>query len=187
MRISKRKGDPEQLLGFFRHGKLLVLINRDDYFQTGFVIPKGGIEIAKQRGLPALHRKIVSLAPFLEERIAELDDWSKIKLLTVQINRLNCWCREGLLCIGDNAHAMSPAGGVGINLALQDAIAAANLLATKLRAGPVSVADLKKVQERREWPTRLIQAMQTFIHRRVVTGRESKSGDSLPILLRLFQ
>ena len=187
MHISKRKGDPEQLFGFFRHGKLLVLIDRDEYYQAGFVIPKGGIEIAKQRGLPALHREIVSLAPFLEDRIAELDDWSKIKLLTVQINRLNCWCREGLLCIGDNAHAMSPAGGVGINLALQDAIAAANLLATKLQTGSVSVADLRKVQERREWPTRLIQAMQTFIHRRVVTGRESKTGESLPIIVRLLQ
>ena len=187
MHISKRKGDPEQLFGFFRHGKLLVLIDRDEYYQAGFVIPKGGIEIAKQRGLPALHREIVSLAPFLEDRIAELDDWSKIKLLTVQINRLNCWCREGLLCIGDNAHAMSPAGGVGINLALQDAIAAANLLAAKLRTGPVSVGDLKKVQERREWPTRLIQAMQTFIHRNVVTGRESKAGESLPMIVRLLQ
>jgi 2-polyprenyl-6-methoxyphenol hydroxylase-like FAD-dependent oxidoreductase len=187
MHISKREGDPEQLFGFFRHGKLLVLIDRDEYYQAGFVIPKGGIEIAKQRGLPALHREIVSLASFLEDRITELDDWSKIKLLTVQINRLNCWCREGLLCIGDNAHAMSPAGGVGINLALQDAIATANLLATKLRAGPVSVTDLKKVQGRREWPTRLIQAMQTFIHRNVVTGSESKAGDSLPIIVRLLQ
>jgi 2-polyprenyl-6-methoxyphenol hydroxylase-like FAD-dependent oxidoreductase len=187
MHISKREGDPEQLFGFFRHGKLLVLINRDEYYQAGFVIPKGGIEIAKERGLPALHREIVSLAPFLEDRIAELDDWSKIKLLTVQINRLKKWCREGLLCIGDNAHAMSPAGGVGINLALQDAVATANLLATKLKAGPVSLSDLEQVQKRREWPTRLIQGMQTFIHRRVVTGRESKAGDSLPILVRLLQ
>jgi len=187
MHISKRQGDPEQLFGFFRHGKLLVLIDRGEYYQSGFVIPKGGIETAKQLGLPALHREIVSLAPFLKDRIAELDDWSKIKLLTVQINRLDCWCREGLLCIGDNAHAMSPAGGVGINLALQDAIATANLLAAKLRTGPVSVTDLKKIQQRREWPTRLIQAMQTFIHRRVVTGRESKAGESLPIIVRLLQ
>ena len=187
MRISKREGDPEQLLGFFRHGKLLVLINRDDYFQTGFVIPKGGIETAKERGLPALHREIVSLAPFLEDRIGELDDWSKIKLLTVQINRLKKWCREGLLCIGDNAHAMSPAGGVGINLALQDAVATANLLAVKLQYGPVSLSEMEQVQKRREWPTRLIQAMQAFIHRNVVTGRESKSIDSLPFPIRLLQ
>src|SRR5207253_10488084 len=163
------------------------LIDRGNYYQAGFVIPKGGIEIAKQRGLSALHSEIVALAPFLKDRITELDDWSKIKLLTVQINRLRKWAREGLLCIGDSAHAMSPAGGVGINLALQDAVATANLLAAKLREGPVSLADLEQVQKRREWPTRLIQAMQAFIHRHVVTGRESKAGDSLPIVVRLLQ
>jgi 2-polyprenyl-6-methoxyphenol hydroxylase-like FAD-dependent oxidoreductase len=186
MRLSKRESDPPQTLGFFQHGKLLVLLDRGDYFQVGFVIPKGGFDEIKNRGLPALHSDIVEIAAFLKDRIAELDDWEKIKLLTVQINRLKKWCREGLLCIGDNAHAMSPAGGVGINLALQDAVATANLLAAKLKTRPVSVDELEEVQRRREWPTKVIQTMQVFIHRHVVTGRSSGSDDKLPFLPRLF-
>src|ERR1051325_7320866 len=186
MRLSKRADDPPQTLGFFQHGKLLVLLDRGDYFQVGFVIPKGGLDELKRRGLPALHAEIVGMASFLSDRIAELNDWDKIKLLTVQINRLKKWCREGLLCIGDNAHAMSPAGGVGINLALQDAVATANLLAGRLRQRPVSVEELAKVQERREWPTRVIQNMQVFIHRHFVTGRSSGNDDKLPSFLRLF-
>jgi 2-polyprenyl-6-methoxyphenol hydroxylase-like FAD-dependent oxidoreductase len=187
MRISKEQGDPEQSFGFFQHGKLLVLLDRGDYWQCGFVIPKGGFDEIKARGLLRFQNEIVSFAGFLRDRVTELDDWSKIKLLTVQINRLREWCRDGLLCIGDSAHAMSPAGGVGINLAIQDAVAAANLLADKLRTGPVSVDDLRKVQARREWPTRLIQGLQVFIHRRVVTGRPSAKGSSLPFVLRLLK
>jgi 2-polyprenyl-6-methoxyphenol hydroxylase-like FAD-dependent oxidoreductase len=187
MRISKKQDDPEQLFGFFQHGKLLVLLDRGDYWQCGFVIPKGGFDEIKARALPQFQNEIVSFAGFLRDRVTELDDWSKIKLLTVQINRLREWCREGLLCIGDSAHAMSPAGGVGINLAIQDAVATANLLAEKLRRGPVSVDDLRKVQARREWPTRLIQRMQVFIHQRVVTGQASGSDDSLPFVLRLLK
>ena len=187
MRISKKQDDPQQSLGFFQQGKLLVLLDRGDYWQCGFVIPKGGFDDIKARGLEQLHNDIASFAGFLRDRVAELDDWSKIKLLTVQINRLRDWCRDGLLCIGDSAHAMSPAGGVGINLAIQDAVATANLLAEKLRTGPVSVDDLRKVQARREWPTRLIQAMQVFIHRRVVTGRTSDHKQSLPFIFRLLK
>src|SRR5881394_3702780 len=187
MRISKKQDDPQQSFGFFQHGKLLVLIDRGDYWQAGFVIPKGRFDEIKARGLPQFQNDIVTFAGFLRDRVAELDDWSKIKLLTVQINRLRDWCRDGLLCIGDSAHAMSPAGGVGINLAIQDAVATANLLAGKLRTGPVSVDDLRKVQARREWPTRLIQQMQVFIHRRVVTGRTSAPNDSLPFVFRLLK
>jgi 2-polyprenyl-6-methoxyphenol hydroxylase-like FAD-dependent oxidoreductase len=187
MRISKKQDDPEQSFGFFQHGKLLVLLDRGDYWQCGFVIPKGGFDEIKARGLPQFQNEVVSFAGFLRDRVTELDDWSKIKLLTVQINRLCDWCSDGLLCIGDSAHAMSPAGGVGINLAIQDAVATANLLAEKLRNGPVSVDDLRKVQARREWPTRLIQGLQVFIHHRVVTGRASSNKKSLPLVLRLLK
>ena len=187
MQISKKKDDPQQTLGFFQGGKLLVLLDRGDYWQCGFVIPKGGFDEIKARGLQQFQNSIVSFAGFLHDRVTELDDWSQIRLLTVQINRLRDWSRDGLLCIGDSAHAMSPAGGVGINLAIQDAVATANLLAGKLRSGPVSVDDLRKVQARREWPTRLIQAMQVFIHRNLVTGQTSQRKDSLPIVFRLLK
>ena len=188
MRMSKKDDDPEQTFGFFKHGKLLVLIDRGDYWQAGFVIPKGQFDEIKERGLAQFQNDIVSFAGFLRDRVSELDDWSKIKLLTVQVNRLREWCCEGLLCIGDSAHAMSPAGGVGINLAIQDAVATANLLTEKLQGGPVHIGDLRTVQARREWPTRLIQGMQTFIHRRVVTGRMSGGKKtSLPFVFRLLK
>jgi 2-polyprenyl-6-methoxyphenol hydroxylase-like FAD-dependent oxidoreductase len=188
MRLSRKQEDPKQTFGFFQHGKLLVLLDRDDYWQAGFVIPKGQFDEIKERGLTQFQNEIVGFANFLRDRVAELDDWSKIKLLTVQVNRLRDWCCEGLLCIGDSAHAMSPAGGVGINLAIQDAVATANLLAEKLQRGRVDVDDLRKVQARREWPTRLIQGMQIFIHRRVVTGRSSNEKNaSLPLVLRLLK
>ena len=133
-----------------------------------------------------MQHEIVELGPFLRERVVELDDWSKIRLLSVQINRLQRWCRDGLLCIGDCAHAMSPAGGVGINLALQDAVATANLLGAKLKRGAVSLADLEEVQSRREFPVRVIQRFQVILHRRI-NGRTSGSGDSLPFIVRLLK
>jgi 2-polyprenyl-6-methoxyphenol hydroxylase-like FAD-dependent oxidoreductase len=187
MRISKRADDPEQTFGFFRHGKLLVLIERGDYWQCGYVIPKGDFDQVKSQGLPQFQNDLVAMVDFLRDRVSDLDNWNKIKLLTVQINRLRDWCRDGLLCIGDAAHAMSPAGGVGINLAIQDAVATANLLAEKLRRGPVSVADLHNVQQRREWPAVVIQYMQVLVHKYVVTGRQTREGANLPLLPRLLK
>jgi 2-polyprenyl-6-methoxyphenol hydroxylase-like FAD-dependent oxidoreductase len=186
MRLSKKPDDPEQSLGFFRGGRLLVMLDRGNYWQCGYVIPKGGLDDLRRRGLPAFQNEIVEMSTFLGDRVRELNDWSKVRLLTVQINRLRHWCRDGLLCIGDAAHAMSPAGGVGINLAIQDAVATANLLTEPLRRGNVPLAELKKVQQRREWPTRLIQSIQMFIHRRV-TGKGDMTNTRLPLVARLLQ
>ena len=166
-RISKRADEPSPVLGRVRNGRILVTIDRGDYFQCGSIIPKGAFEEIRRQGLEAFRAGIVSAAPFLRESVDELASWDQIKLLTVQVNRLPTWHRPGLLCIGDAAHAMSPAGGVGINLAVQDAVAAANLLAEKLGRRQVTDADLQAVQERREMPVRRIQAGQVFVHRRM--------------------
>jgi 2-polyprenyl-6-methoxyphenol hydroxylase-like FAD-dependent oxidoreductase len=166
-RLSKSTDEPSQALGRVRNGKILVTIDRGDYFQCGMIIPKGAFEEIQRQGLEAFRAGIVSAAPFLADAVHELDDWDQVKLLTVQVNRLRRWYRPGLLCIGDAAHAMSPAGGVGINLAVQDAVATANLLAAKLKRAQVTADDLRRVQERREMPVRRIQAGQVFIHRRM--------------------
>jgi 2-polyprenyl-6-methoxyphenol hydroxylase-like FAD-dependent oxidoreductase len=166
-RISKRSDEPSPVLGRVRNGKILVTIDRGDYFQCGLIIPKGAFDEVRRQGLEAFRAGIVGAAPFLRESVDELASWDQVKLLTVQVNRLPVWHRPGLLCIGDAAHAMSPAGGVGINLAVQDAVAAANLLAGKLRRRQVTDADLQAVQERREMPVRRIQAGQVFVHRRM--------------------
>jgi 2-polyprenyl-6-methoxyphenol hydroxylase-like FAD-dependent oxidoreductase len=166
-RLSKKDDEPSVVLGRVRNGRILVTIDRGDYFQCGSIIPKGAFEEIQRQGLEAFRAGIVSAAPFLADTVHELDSWDKVKLLTVQVNRLRQWYRPGLLCIGDAAHAMSPAGGVGINLAVQDAVAAANLLAIKLKRGEVTEDDLRRVQERREMPVRRIQAGQVFIHRRM--------------------
>jgi 2-polyprenyl-6-methoxyphenol hydroxylase-like FAD-dependent oxidoreductase len=164
-RISRNPDDPEQLLGNINYGKALVLINRGDYFQAGLIIPKGGFEDIRQQGMARFRQTILQIAPYLGDRIGKLQDWEQVKLLTVQINRLRHWYRPGLLCIGDAAHAMSPAGGVGINLAIQDAVAAARLLARPLREGTVTERGLARVQERREFPTRVTQFLQVNIHK----------------------
>jgi 2-polyprenyl-6-methoxyphenol hydroxylase-like FAD-dependent oxidoreductase len=166
MRLSRHEDDPERSLGNFSPGKAIVTINRQDYWQCGYLIRKGDFEAIKQRGLPAFQSDVGEAAPFLRERATELDSWDKIKLLTVQINRLTKWHLPGLLCIGDSAHAMSPMGGVGINLAIQDAVATANILAEPLRQKCVTETLLQHVQERRELPTRLTQNLQVFLQNR---------------------
>jgi 2-polyprenyl-6-methoxyphenol hydroxylase-like FAD-dependent oxidoreductase len=163
-RISRRADDPEELFGHVNFGKILVLINRGDYSQAGLIIRKGSFEEIKARGLPDFRKSIVEIAPYLDGRVSELQDWEQVKLLTVQINRLRRWYREGLLCIGDAAHAMSPAGGVGINLAIQDAVAAARLLARPLLEKRATEAVLASVQKRREFPARVTQFVQVKVH-----------------------
>jgi 2-polyprenyl-6-methoxyphenol hydroxylase-like FAD-dependent oxidoreductase len=151
------------------------------------VIPKGSVEQLREKGLPAFRDSVARLAPFVADRVGELRDWNQIKLLTVKVDRLTQWYRPGLLCIGDAAHAMSPVGGVGINLAIQDAVAAANLLAAPLRAGRVTTGDLRRVQQRRMLPTRLTQRMQLFMQNRVIS-RVLGSTEALtpPLAIKLL-
>lgn len=163
-RLRRNSNDPEQSLGNINYGKILILINRGDYYQAGLIIAKGSFERMRGRGLDAFQRDIGEIAPYLGDRAPELQGWDQIKLLSVQINRLRRWHRPGLLCIGDAAHAMSPAGGVGINLAVQDAVATANLLAGPLREGNVAEAHLEQIERRRTFPTRVIQALQVRAH-----------------------
>ncbi len=187
-RTARKPDDPGQVLGRFAAGKIMVMLNRDDYWQCGFVIPKGSFEALKQRGLALFHEDLVTIAPFLRDRVGDLRDWKEVKLLTVAVDRLLKWYRPGLLCIGDAAHAMSPVGGVGINLAIQDAVAAANILAYKLSEGSVTTDDLEKVQVRRLLPTRLTQRAQVFVQKRVL-GRVLRDTrpTSAPWFLKLFR
>jgi 2-polyprenyl-6-methoxyphenol hydroxylase-like FAD-dependent oxidoreductase len=187
MRLSKHPGDPPQATGRFNYGRLFVTLDRGDYLQCAYAIRKGGYDLIRERGIAALRSDIVKIAPHLADRVGELEDWDDIKLLTVIVDRLEQWWRPGLLCIGDSAHAMSPMGGVGINLAVQDAVAAANILAQPLRDGGLTDAHLAAVQQRRTLPTRLTQALQVFMQDRVI-GRALGSDKPMtaPWLLRLF-
>ena len=164
-RLTRREGDPSNVIGNINFGTLAVLINRADYFQCAFVIAKDSFATKIQpAGLPAFRASIAKLVPFLADRVDELTGWDQVKLLTVQINRLTRWHRPGLLCIGDAAHAMSPVGGIGINLAIQDAVAAACILAPVLATGIVTELTLAHVQHRRELPTRITQSFQVLAH-----------------------
>ena len=170
MRLSRKPTDPGQTFGNIAGGGILVAINREEYYQCAFVIRKGGFDAVRAAGIEQLRAEIARIAPFLADRVDELKTWDDVKLLTVTVDRLATWYRDGLLCIGDAAHAMSPVGGVGINLAIQDAVAAANALVEPLRRGaPVSTEVLKAIQTRREMPTKVIQGIQVFIQRNVLS------------------
>jgi 2-polyprenyl-6-methoxyphenol hydroxylase-like FAD-dependent oxidoreductase len=188
LRLSRRPSDPQQSFGRIEAGRILAMIDRGDYWQCAYVIPKGASDEIRRRGLPSLRDEISTLMPFAGDRVGELSGWDDIKLLTVRVDRLRQWYRPGLLCIGDAAHAMSPIGGVGINLAVQDAVAAANILASSLRQGLASSDHLRAVQRRRELPTRLTQRLQIFLQDRVISRvLRSRQRPSLPLLLRLMR
>jgi len=186
-KLTRQSGDPKDPVARFDTGRVFIMLNRGEYWQCGFVISKGSLGQIRERGLPALRDDIVKLAPFVSDRVGKLQDWEEIKLLTVQVDRLRQWFRPGLLCLGDAAHAMSPVGGVGINLAIQDAVAAANLLAGPLRSNRLITEDLRRVQRRREWPTRLTQQVQLSIQNRVIS-RVLRDDSSLspPFLIQLL-
>lgn len=169
-RLSKQVDDGQQTLGRIQAGVVFVTLDRGDYWQCAYVIPKGGFDRLRAKGLEAFRAALVRLNPSFADRVHEITSWDDVKLLTVTVDRLKRWYRPGLLCIGDAAHAMSPIGGVGINLAIQDAVAAANILWEALREKSVTVALLAKVQARRQWPTQMMQAVQIFVQKRIISN-----------------
>ena len=187
-RLDRPAGHADQPLGRFVAGKILIMIDRGDYWQCGYVIPKGLLEDMRTRPFAELRRGLVQLLPDLESQLEALGGWDDLSLLNVQVNRLVQWYRPGMLCIGDAAHAMSPVAGVGINLAVQDAVAAANVLVAPLRDGRVHTSDLAAVQRRREWPTRVTQRLQLVVQNRVISRVLHESQRiTPPLVLRLFR
>jgi 2-polyprenyl-6-methoxyphenol hydroxylase-like FAD-dependent oxidoreductase len=187
MRLSHRPTDPEQSFGYLDSGHVFVTLDRGDYWQCAYVIPKGEADALRRGDVDVVRQAIAGLAPWMRDRVGELRSWDDLKLLTVKVDRLREWCRPGLLCIGDAAHAMSPIGGIGINLAIQDAVAAANLLARSLRERTCGIEDLRRVQRRREFPTRATQRVQLFIQDFVLAPVLAGRGfTKLPLPLRLL-
>ncbi|MDQ2948197.1 MAG: FAD-dependent oxidoreductase [Acidobacteriota bacterium] len=189
MRVARKPDDPRETLGRIRAGKILVTLDRGEYWQCAYVIPKGAFDDIRQKGLPDFRETLVSVAPFMRDRVSAIKDWDDVKLLSVAIDRLRSWSRPGLLCIGDSAHAMSPIGGVGINLAIQDAVAAANILAPPLLSGSVSDRQLRAVQRRRMYPTRMTQRLQIFMQKQFLAPalQNPKPIRRLPLAFRLFK
>jgi len=186
-RLPRKESDEAETFGHIEAGVMMIMLNRGDYWQCAFVIPKGGIDDVKMRGLEAFRKQVAMMSPFLGDRVVELKSWDDIKLLTVTVDRLRQWWRPGVICIGDAAHAMSPIGGVGVNLAVQDAVAAANRLAGPLRAGNASDEDLRAIEARRTFPVRVTQALQLIIQKQVVSRALSGTRrPQVPFLLKLF-
>ena len=186
-KLPRKESDPDESFGRVAPGRMLAMIDRGSYWQCGCVIPKGDAETLREKGIEAFRASIAGLTPFLADRVDTLKDWTDVSLLTVQVNRLKIWSRPGLLCIGDAAHAMSPVGGVGVNLAIQDAVATANLLAAKLRDNALSDEDVRAVQRRREFPTSVTQAIQLAIQNRVVRSvLSAEKPFDAPLALRLL-
>jgi 2-polyprenyl-6-methoxyphenol hydroxylase-like FAD-dependent oxidoreductase len=187
-KLSRRPPDADDFLGRIDAGQILAVFNRGEYWQCASVIAKGSADRLKAQGIGSLRHHISALAPFLADRVDDLQTFDDVKLLTVAVDRLPLWHKPGLLCIGDAAHAMSPVGGVGINLAIQDAIAAANILALPLSGeGPLSDRLLAQVQKRREWPTKVIQAIQVVIQKNVISRVLGGTGKTVPPwFVRLF-
>ncbi|HAA32057.1 MAG TPA: hypothetical protein DCE56_35570 [Cyanobacteria bacterium UBA8553] len=174
------------LEGRASNGHLLAIINRLDYWQVGYVIPKGGYQKLREAGIEVLQKSIAELAPEFSSRLHHLHDWSQISFLSVESSRLPRWYRPGLLLIGDAAHVMSPVGGVGINYAIQDAVVAANVLSTPLKSHALHLWDLAEVQRQRELPTRIIQAFQSFMQEQIIKGAlDTTRKFTTPAFLRL--
>jgi 2-polyprenyl-6-methoxyphenol hydroxylase-like FAD-dependent oxidoreductase len=186
-RITRKDSDGADVFGHIAAGTMLVMLDRGDYWQCAFVIPKGGIERVKASGIEAFRNRVVELSPFLADRIGELKSFDDVKLLSVAVDRLRQWWRPGLICIGDAAHAMSPIGGVGINIAVQDAVAAANRLAAPLKAGQVTDGDLQAVQQRRAFPARMTQQIQLTMQNRIISpALQATQQPKPPLLFKLF-
>jgi len=187
LRLPRQPDDPVDMAGRLGAGRLFVMIPRDGYWQCALVIPKGEYDAIRAQGLGAFRQRLKDIAGFAEDRVDSITSFEQVKLLNVAVNRLETWARPGLLCIGDAAHAMSPIGGVGINLAIQDAVATARILGPVLRKGVPKFADLKSVQKRREFPTKLVQAFQLMVQKRfLVPTIASTRMPKAPLLLRLL-